>query len=634
MFTPYILNSNPRSLITYATQTGQVIPLSTSSIKLIGGDGQTSFYDGSIAQLGIDKGILLTTGDGTPPTTNTQTSFGLNLPELGNLNDPDFQTLANTAFPGNGGVTEANILEFSFLGKGSSGSSNPGGSIVFDIVFASDEYPEFASTNFIDIAGVFVNGENFAFLDEDKEIPLSITNQAVNKLQLLRNNSGSPVSGIPLESLPIEYDGVSRVVTVVAPLKDSSSGDLNTIKIGVADTGDEIYDSALFVSNLRINDIKGSLGKEVLAKLAGTSSSDTLTGSQFNDFIDGGAGDDIINPGPGNDFVDAGAGNDIISGSQGDNIIDGGSGTDKVVYLGTLSQFNVQGDGKFITVGDNTDTLKDVEFLEFDDTVVNTETIGSKFFGSQGDDFYEGKKGNDTMTGENGSDIISGNDGNDFLQGDDGADFLDGGNNDDTLIGGSNDDFLVGGNDNDFIDGGSENDFIDGGIGADILTGADGEDILRGRTGNDILTGGNGNDVLNGDSGNDTLTGGTNQDSFIFASASSFISSDLGVDLISDFSVGIDKIRLSQDTFTALDNNSDGGLLNFNFAIVTSDSLATSSSAEIVYNSSNGNLYYNQNNAATGFGSGDLFAIFNGPLDNLSAADFQVFNVEGVSVAT
>ncbi|MBW4457787.1 MAG: hypothetical protein KME55_37005 [Nostoc indistinguendum CM1-VF10] len=45
-------------------------------------------------------------------------------------------------------------------------------------------------------------------------------------------------------------------------------------------------------------------------------------------------------------------------------------------------------------------------------------------------------------------------------------------------------------------------------------------------------------------------------------------------------------------------------------------------------------MYYNQNNTATGFGSGDMFAIFNDPLDNLSVADFQVFNVEGISVAT
>ena len=114
---------------------------------------------------------------------------------------------------------------------------------------------------------------------------------------------------------------------------------------------------------------------------------------------------------------------------------------------------------------------------------------------------------------------------------------------------------------------------------------------------------------------------------FVFDTGIAFNNSDLGVDLIIDFSVGIDKIRLSKDTFTALDNVSNGSLRNSDFAVVTSNALARTSTAEIVYNSSNGNLYYNQNNAAAGFGNGGLFALLNGSPDDLVAADFQVVDV-------
>nr|ADO19106.1 putative Ig protein [Nostoc flagelliforme str. Sunitezuoqi] len=88
----------------------------------------------------------------------------------------------------------------------------------------------------------------------------------------------------------------------------------------------------------------------------------------------------------------------------------------------------------------------------------------------------------------------------------------------------------------------------------------------------------------------------------------------------------MDKIRLSKRSFTALDNTTNGGLIASNFAVVTSDSLAQGSSAEIVYNSSNGNLFYNQNNEVADFGTGGLFATIGGsPL--LTASDFLVFAV-------
>jgi hypothetical protein len=59
------------------------------------------------------------------------------------------------------------------------------------------------------------------------------------------------------------------------------------------------------------------------------------------------------------------------------------------------------------------------------------------------------------------------------------------------------------------------------------------------------------------------------------------------------------------------------------FAVVTSDILAETSSAMIVYSSGTGKLFYNQNGITAGFGTGAQFAqLTNSPL--LAASDFTI----------
>ncbi len=203
------------------------------------------------------------------------------------------------------------------------------------------------------------------------------------------------------------------------------------------------------------------------------------------------------------------------------------------------------------------------------------------------------------------------------------------------LLGTEANDSLTGSLEDDQINGLAGNDTIRGRKGNDTLLGNEGDDLLKGNRGKDFLLGGAGKDTLQGNQGRDTLTGGAGddvlaggggKDTFLFDTGSVFNNSDLGVDQIVDFVVGRDRIRLSKDTFAALDNISNGELETADLEVVTSDALAGVSSAEIVYNSSNGNLYYNENNGVAGFGSGGLFANLSGSPD-LSATDFQVIDI-------
>ena len=161
-----------------------------------------------------------------------------------------------------------------------------------------------------------------------------------------------------------------------------------------------------------------------------------------------------------------------------------------------------------------------------------------------GNDLVNGVGGNDVLRGDAGNDSLYGGDGDDRLEGGDGNDLLNGDAGNDKLFGGAGLDTLNGGIGNDFLAGGLDNDRLRGDAGDDSLYGEEGDDILEGGDGNDLLAGRVGNDVLNGGFGNDVLVGGADADTFVF--------SDFGPtdrDIITDFALGIDKVRLANSGF-------------------------------------------------------------------------------------
>ena len=231
---------------------------------------------------------------------------------------------------------------------------------------------------------------------------------------------------------------------------------------------------------------------------------------------------------------------------------------------------------------------------------------------------------NETIEGTNDNDNFQSGEGDDQLFGRRGSDRLTGNGGDDTLIGGAGRDTLNGARGDDTLNGGFGRDRLFGKSGNDLLIGRPGNDILLGGEGNDTLEGGIGRDRLNGGAGNDTLTGGGSIDRFIFNTNEEFQTEDVGIDTITDFSQQTqgDIILLDLDTFTAINSQSGTGFsIPSELATVTNDEEAATSDAVIVYNSENGNLFYNPNGSQAGFGSGGQFAtLTNTPL--LEAEDF------------
>ena len=161
---------------------------------------------------------------------------------------------------------------------------------------------------------------------------------------------------------------------------------------------------------------------------------------------------------------------------------------------------------------------------------------------------------NDRYYGTTGNDTYDGGEGHDYILGDAGDDTLTGGAGNDRVRGGSGDDTIYGGVGNDLLRGGSGDDEIEGGVGHDTILGDDGDDTIDGEEGNDTILGGR---------GDDELTGGTGEDTFAYK----YI--DAGDDTITDFDVDEDMIDLSliQHTITfdnlTIADNDDG------YAVVT-----------------------------------------------------------------
>ena len=337
-FTVFDPTASPlTNLVQALLVTNSGISLIASSIQLrLSGSGAVSLYDSAVGTpLGIAAGVLLTSGI-TPGTSNTSTWYGAdNSGSSGFSNgDADIDAVVNSVFQTQS--YDATTLTFDF------NVSDPlATSISFDLVFGSDEYPEWVDA-FVDCGVVIVDGVNYALFNNDPLHPLSVIspNLAAGYFQ---DNGGN--------TLPIEYDGVSGRLRIVAPLKAGLS--THAIKIGIADTGDHILDSGLFIANLSAGTTPGS--GVVSNPGGGSSGDDNCSGTSKDEYFDlqagndtvyAGAGADIIVAGSGNDKVYAGSGNDDLKGDGGDDWLDGGADLDTAVYAGLSTAYQLSYDAQ------------------------------------------------------------------------------------------------------------------------------------------------------------------------------------------------------------------------------------------------------------------------------------------------
>ena len=173
---------------------------------------------GSTPTLVMSNGIFLTSGNANIPLTNTVNNF---VGQSGSGSNTLLSTLSG------GSTNDANALTFSFTVAAGQNA------VSAKFLFGTDEFPTQSVT---DIFGFFVDGVNFAKFPNGS---LIANNGATN---FISNPVGGGLYGI-------EYNGLSNVLDVTGLLNLSLT--THTISIAIADTGDTIFDSGVFVAGLQ-----------------------------------------------------------------------------------------------------------------------------------------------------------------------------------------------------------------------------------------------------------------------------------------------------------------------------------------------------------------------------------------------
>lgn len=184
------------------------------------------FFDGRFSNIGLDSGIILSTGKistAVGPNNNGNTGNSNNQP-----GDPLIKLIDSSE-----SNFDAAWLEFEVISESDS--------LNFRFVFASEEYPENINKNFNDIFGLFINGpsisgyQNLAIIpNTNTPISIKTVNSNINNQYYIDNTNGTSV----------EFDGFTKVFEASVKVIPCLSYKL---KFVIADVKDLIYDSGIFI---------------------------------------------------------------------------------------------------------------------------------------------------------------------------------------------------------------------------------------------------------------------------------------------------------------------------------------------------------------------------------------------------
>ena len=222
---------------------GESSAVLVSNIQFKGGAGSLAGFSNSSKYYLIKKGIMMSTGsaaDGSGP--NRRGDIGV---ALGSSGSAELEKIAT------GKTYDACELSFDFVPSGDS--------ISFNYIFASEEYPEYVNRGVNDIFAFFVQDlttmeiKNLAVVGSG-EMEVNIDNINSNKNEELYIQNGVWEEGNVMKwkedpglgelALTYEYDGFTTLLTsgmTVIP------GRKYRIRFIIADVGDPVYDSAVFL---------------------------------------------------------------------------------------------------------------------------------------------------------------------------------------------------------------------------------------------------------------------------------------------------------------------------------------------------------------------------------------------------
>ena len=364
-------------------------------------------------------------------------------------------------------------------------------------------------------------------------------------------------------------------------------------------------------------------------QLKETSENINIIGNQGNNIIIGNSDNNIIIGGEGKDILEGKDGSNHLEGGLHDDTYEIASANNTIIETDEL----YSGDDWIIVNFSASEQnpseyriVENVENLQLKETSENINIIGNQ--------------GNNIIIGNSDNNIIIGGEGKDILEGKDGSNHLEGGLHDDTYIVSNlqtsiyetskkhsgedwvridlsdelTDDeskYILADNiENIMLEETSQNigiignildNTIKGNTQNNLLQGGGGRDDIKGGEGKDYLDGGEGNDYLYGGKGHDRMYGGSGVDVFI-VNPNDYGIEDTSPDIIEDFNSKEDFIQIN----TSYQSTTNREILSSeDFAITRTSSQLNSehglqSSAEYVFDESQGVLYHNDNGEKPG----------------------------------
>jgi hypothetical protein len=222
-------------------------------------DSSGIYSNGDTVSPGVtpgDTGVILSTGDAIDLTNSTSgfrnanQSGSTTTNTSGVNNNADFNALAGTS------TFDAAMFDVDFIPTGDT--------LTMQFVFASDEYPEFTNSLFNDVVGVWVNGQSVPIVVGSGQTSVNNINQNSN-INLFNDNTASQFN--------TEMDGFTATLTLKMAV---TPGEVNSIRIGIADVSDSSYDSSLLIAGDSLQTGLIALDDEVTLAPGATKTIDVL----------------------------------------------------------------------------------------------------------------------------------------------------------------------------------------------------------------------------------------------------------------------------------------------------------------------------------------------------------------------
>ncbi len=202
--------------------------------------GASGTFNGATSNIGINTGVLLTSGQVSIATgPNNSSSAGVS--NGTQFNDADLLTIDPTAY------FDPCILQFDVLPTCNM--------LSFTFVFGSEEYHDYVNTSCNDVFGIFVTGQNpsgpaYAGYNMAK-IPLTqkpVSINTVNNGNSYNCNASGPCTNCSYfvdncGGASVQYDGFTTAITVTLSVTPCTS---YHFKLAISDACDGIFDSGVF----------------------------------------------------------------------------------------------------------------------------------------------------------------------------------------------------------------------------------------------------------------------------------------------------------------------------------------------------------------------------------------------------